>query len=251
MKVNVMNTRELLLSFMAFLLCSISPPCKGDDGPVGPRETERLEMELRNKMAGYNCAFWPRNEKLKNVVPGKLLPREYTDNIQIWLRRVLNPLLMSKELDPNNWVGARKLYFGRNHIIGKFYAGKDPNTLIEFKAAYRSLDITIQSKTLLNKSASEMTHEKIKEVIAKILSIPEEKKNKIEIDSHIEKLAGVDVCYGKMFCEWTEKSDPFKTQRRWWSYIPFWYKNGMMFVSITTVEKGDLPQATCEERWSF
>ena len=158
---------------------------------------------------------------------------------------------MPTELDPNNWLGVRKLYFNRNYVIGKFSSSSDPNTMMEFKGKYRILDITIHSKALFSKSASEMTSEKIKEIMTRILRIPREKTGKISVDSHIEKLADIDICYGKMFCEWSEKNNPFKSERRWWSYIPFWYMKGTIFVSITTVEKDDLPHATIEERWPF
>jgi hypothetical protein len=219
--------------------------------PVGPKETEVLEAALRRKMAGYNCAFWPRPEKLVNAVSGKDLPEAYKDNIQKWLPRILNPSLMPLELDPNDWVGVRNLYFSRNHIIGRFSPNNDPNTVIEFKAAYRSLDITIHSKNLFDKSASEITNEKITSIIGNVLRIPSEKIEKIQVKSNVEKLADIDVCYGKMFCEWTEKSNPFKSERQWWSYIPFWYKEGTLYVSIATVEKNDLPHATIKEHWPF
>jgi len=218
---------------------------------VGPKETEQLETALRRKMAGYNCAFWPRPEKLVNAVSGKDLPDAYKDNIQKWLPRILNPSLMPLELDPNDWVGVRNLYFSRNHIIGRFSPNNDPNTVIEFKAAYRSLDITIHSKNLFNKSASEITNEKIRNIFDSVLRIPSDKIEKIQKKSNVEKLANVDVYYGKMFCEWTEKSNPFTSERRWWSYIPFWYKEGTLFVSIATVEENDLPHATFRERWPF
>lgn len=230
-------------------LAVISAASKGYE-PVGPAETALLEKALRNKMAGYNCAFWPRAEKLDKAILGKSLPKEYTDSIKKWLARVLQPDLVPKKLDPNDWLGVRKLYFNRNRIIGRFPVA-DVNGVVEFKARYRGLSITIHSDMLFLTPASDMTSDKVTEMMTKILKIPEEKISKINIKSHIEKLANVDVCYGKMFCEWTETSSPFESERQWWSYIPFWYMKGKMFVSITTVEPTDLPHATIKERWPF
>jgi hypothetical protein len=247
-EVYLMKNYKIVICLLSTIFCSnFCCASKGQYEPVGPNETASLEKELRYKLAGYNCGFWPRSEKLVGAIPGKSLPKEFIHSIESWLPKVLTVSLLPEKLDPNNWLGVRKLYFNRNRIIGRFSPHIDPNTVVEFKGAYRSLDITIHSETLFQTSTSEMTNERIKEMLAKILRIPNEKKDKIEIKSHIEKLADVDICYGKMFCEWTEESNPFKTERRWWSYVPFWYKKGMIFVSITTVEKDDLPHATFEE----
>jgi hypothetical protein len=218
--------------------------------PVGPAETAGLETALRHKMGGYNVAFWPRPEKLAGAIAGAKLPKAYIDEIKKWLPRVLQPGLRPNRLDPNEWLGVRKLYFNSNRIIGRFPV-VDVNGVLEFKARYRGLSITVNSRSLFPKAASGMTSEDIKEIITGVLAFPEEKKNKIVIQSHVATLAGVDVCYGKLFCEWTEKSSPFKTDRHWWSYIPFWYAKGKLYVSVATVEKGDRPHAAIKERWPF
>jgi hypothetical protein len=252
LEIIIMYRKKLLVSCMTLCLCyNIGFSQQIEYEAIGPKETEQLEKELCNKMPGYNCAFWPRTEKLNDALPGTIVPKKYTDNIKNWLPRVLNSSLMTQQLDLNSWLGVRNLYFNRNCIIGKFYSVKDPNTLIEFKGAYRSLDITIYSTKLFNKSANEMSKEKIKDIITEILNFPQEKKDKIVLQEHIEKLADTDVFYGKLFCEWTLKSNPFETKRFWWSYIPFWYTKGMLFVSITTVEGNELPDATYEEKWPF
>lgn len=219
--------------------------------PVGPPETEQLERELRHRMAGYDCAFWPRNERLKDGIPGRLLRKTYTDNIKKWLPRVLDASLTPAELDPNSWTGVRKLYFDRNFILGRFSSAKDPNTTIEFKGTCRKLGITIRSNRLCARPATDMTSEEIKEILTTALRFPADKADKIELKSKGERLAGVDVYYGRMYCEWTDSSSPFTSVRQWWSYIPFWYAQGMLFVSVTTVERGDRPSATMEERWPF
>jgi len=219
--------------------------------PVGPKETEQLERRLRNKLTGYDSAFWPRPERLKDAVPGRLLPKAYTGNIRKWLPRVLDPALMPTELDPNGWIGVRKLYVDKNFILGRFSSATDPNTVIEFKGAYRNLNITVSSKGLFAKSAASMTTEGIRDVLTTVLRIPADKIDKMEFRNQAEKLAGVDVYYGKMWCEWSESSDPFTSVRQWWSYIPFWYTQGMLYVGVTTVEEGDRPHPTMEERWPF
>jgi len=226
--------------------------------PVGPSETAALERELRARMAGYNCAFWPRTEKLSKAVPGQSLPKKYTDSIIRWIPEVLRAEFLPKKLVPMDWLGVRKLYFNRNCIIGRFSpadcndrSGNDPNSMVQFKARYRGLDLTIDSETVFARPAREMTAEKLKELIPQVLNIPAEKIGNIRVKSRCEKLAGVEVCYGKIFCEWTENSSPFEVDRRWWSYIPFWYVRGKLFASITTVDKGDLPHASIKERWRF
>jgi hypothetical protein len=243
--------KSMICFAVLFVFIDMGLAASKDYQYVGSKETEQLEGAFRNKMAGYNCAFWPRPEKRMNAVSGKDLPEAYKDAIRKWIPCILNPSLMPIELDPNSWLGIRKLYFDRNYIIGRFSSGSDPNTIVEFKGSSHCLDITIQSKNLFDKLAGEISNEKVRGIISNIVRIPAEKFEKIEIKSNIEKMADVEVCYGKMFCEWTEKSNPFESERRWWSYIPFWYKEGTLFISVTTIEKDELPHATTNERWPF
>ena len=105
-------------------------------------------------------------------MPGKLLPKAYTDSIKKWLPRVLDASLMPAELDPNSWVGVRKLYYGRNFILGRFSSRDGLNTVVEVKGTYRILDITIRSKRLFAKSATDMTTDEIKGVLTTVLRDP-------------------------------------------------------------------------------
>lgn len=247
-----MYSRKYCVSCLVICLCikiGFAQPVEYE--AVGPKETEQLEKELLNKLAGYNCAFWPKEEKLKNAIRGENISKKYIDNIRNWLPRILNSELIPQKMDPNSWLGVNNLYVNRNCVLGKFYSEKDPNTSIEFKGRYNGLDITIHSNQFFNKTASEIQGDKIKEIINKVLLIPKEKQDKIVIDSHVESIANYNICYGKLFCEWTEKSNPFEKERCWWSYIPFWYMKGLIYVSILTIEKGELPRSTFGEQWQF
>ena len=96
--------------------------------PVGSTESASLERELRYKMPGYNCAFWPRPEVLANAISGRLVPPEYIESIKSWFPRVLNPALVQASVDPNSildpntktWLGVPNLHWNRNYVIGRF-----------------------------------------------------------------------------------------------------------------------------------
>jgi len=189
---------------------------------------------------------------------------EYKKIIETWLTRVLHVELKPKQFNKGDWLGIRKLHWDTDYIVGRFVSAAEESlykgAIVEFQASDRSMDLTITSPSLLSADANGLSDAKILSFTSNILNIPQEKLNKIKIEKHFITVAGIDLCNGKMQCEWDERDERDEKywscdeliKREWWSYIAFWYIKGKMVLSISTIEwrKGDLPAST-KSSWEF
>jgi hypothetical protein len=215
--------------------------------PVGSSETETFEKGLYGLLPVYVCGIYPKADKMKASVSWKNIPLKYTKKMGAWVNRVLKPELTPEQSDKSNWAGIRKIRWNQNYLVGRFVSsGKKgslyKNASVEFQADDRSISLTITSDSLFPQDANDMSDTQILGSVIKVLNIPEDKTSKIDIEKHLCTVAGINVCYGKMRCEWNEK-EPNDSEREWWSYVPFWYIKGKVFVHISTIEwkEGERP----------
>jgi len=229
--------------------------------PKGPKETAEFEKGLYQLLPGYVHGIYPKAAVLANGVSEKdLSPKnatrmiQYKKKIQTWLTRVLKIALKPEQLNKGDWLGIRKLHLDTDYIVGGFVSAAKGSTtyrdaVVEFQADDRSIDLTITSPLLFAADANGLSDVQIRNLASKILNIHKKKVSRINVEKHFTTLAGIDLCYGKMRCEWNERK-PDYSKREWWSYIPFWYIKGKMFVHISTIEwkKGELP-ASAKSTW--
>jgi len=236
--------------------------------PKGPKETEEFEKRLYELLPGYVCGIYPKDAILAKGVSEKNLPpesaarlAEYKKIIETWLNRVLHVKLKPKRFNKGDWLGIRKLHWDTDYIVGRFVSASEEfpykGAIVEFQADDRSMDLTITSPLLLTADANGLSDANILNFTSKILNIPQEELNKIKIEKYYITVAGIDLCNGKMQCEWDERDEKYwrpdeLIKREWWSYIAFWYIKGKMVVHISTIEwkKGDLPAST-KSSWVF
>jgi len=231
--------------------------------PKGPTETEGFEKGLYQLLPGYVHGIYPKASLLADGVSEESLSpqdamrmTQYKKEIESWLNRVLRIELKPKQFSRPDWLGIRKLHLDRAYIVGRFTspakeASSYRDAVVEFQADDRSISLTMSSGLLFAADANGLSSLQISDLASKVLNIPHEKVSKIDVEKHLTTLAGVEVCYGKMRCEWNER-EPDYTKRQWWSYIPFWYVKGRLFVNISTMawkEKG-LPAST-KSSWVF
>jgi len=229
--------------------------------PKGPKETAEFEKGLYQLLPGYVHGIYPKPAILANGVSEKNLSSEssariktYKEKIQTWLTCVLRIELKPKQFNKADWLGIRRLHLDTNYIVGRFVSAAKASTtyggaIVEFQANDRSIDLTIASPSLFAADANGLSDGQIRNLATKILNIPKEKVGRIDVEKHFTTLAGIDLCYGKMRCEWNEKI-PDYSKRKWWSYIPFWYIKGKMFFDISMIDWKH-PPATARGRWKF
>jgi len=226
--------------------------------PKGPNDTAEFEKGLYELLPIYAWGVYPSDKILSKGVSEKDLDpntasrmSQYKEKIDIWLTRVLKEELKPNKFNRADWLGIRKLRGGTDYIVGKFVSTTKESATIEFQADDRNIALTINSPLLFVAEANELSDSQILDFITKILNIPQEKISKISVEKHFANLGGINICYGKMRCEWDERKSPLNEQD-WWSYIPFWYVKGKIFVSISTIEggKGNFPVSP-KNTWSF
>lgn len=264
-----MKTQKIALSVLNYIcITSIVMANAIEYIPKGPKETEEFEKGLYKSLPVYICGIYPKGTILATGVSETNLPPEkaarltqYKDKVEIWLTRILKKELKPKIFNRGDWLGIRKLRWDTDYIVGRFVGASEEfpykGAIVEFQADDRSMDLTITSPLLLTADANGLSDANILNFTSKILNIPQEKLNKIKVEKHFIAVAGIDLCNGKMQCEWDERDEKYWStdelvKRKWWSYIAFWYIKGKMVVHISTIdwEKGEFPAST-KSTWVF
>lgn len=235
---------------------------------VGPPETEGLERALDKRLPVYAYGIWPREEKFKDSKPSKELPKEYIDRLNEWVPKIINNELLPKNIDPNIWIGLKKLHQS-DYIIGQIVNAKKDITL-KIQADGCFFLITAESKKFFPDGISKITDEQIIKTITSIVNYPKEEVNDIVLEKNIEVLGDEkfkeEICYGKIR---DSQYDPMrglgltqteieqslrdlgmgkitrdelnklqmKNIRTWWNYLPFWINKGRIFISAGMLDK--------------
>lgn len=206
----------------------------------GPNETAALEEGLYECLPVYVCGIYPRADRMATGIGIEGVKEEYLDKVQTWLDRALTPGFMPTQVNKGGWVGITNLHWGIDYIVGKYSITRNDGALangstVEFQANDQTLGLTVISSYIFSVDAVKLKDGLIRDCVTNILKVPSDKVEKLDIEHHFKTIVDVNVCYGKIRCEWHERTSPQET-RQWWSYIPFWYTKGKMFVAISTID---------------
>ena len=257
-----MKAQKVLELLSCILITSMAAAASPEYIAKGPRETEEFEKGLYEQLPVYLCGIYPRDAILGQGVSEGNLPPEigermklYKKTIETWLTRVLVPGVKPAQFNRDGWLGIRKLRWDMNYIVGKFIGATKQapykGAVVEFQANDQSMELTVTCPSLLTADANSLSDAKILDFTSKILNIPEEKVSKTKIEKHFITVAGIDVCNGKMLCEWDPKHSP-PEEREWWSHIPFWYVKGKFVLAVSIVDwKQGAPAKRRTGGWKF
>jgi len=213
----------------------------------GPRESVELESALHGFLPGYTLGIAPRAEILERGMSKDKIPLPYVSKIETWISRVLRP-----EVKPNNpeeivMLGIPKLHYNRDYIIGNIACdscdASDRTKAVEFQADDRRMDLTIHSASVKVPQSGVWSGPEIVAVVTRFLDIPKAKIPHIVVDNHVATVEGIRMYYGRLQCEWNYLIPDDHKRCRWWSDIPFWMTDGIVYVSISTIdwEHGETP----------
>ena len=202
--------------------------------PHGRKEDLALERKLQKVgPAIYTYGIRPRAEILSNAKSVQSFPAEYVQTTERLLRRVLNVDMPSK-MDRDGWKCIGSYFDLRNpSIIGSF---KTPGESVFFLDDEYVIGLLIESDAVTQ--VDTIDTDSIRGVFSKLLRIPKEQIEKMDVQYQRMTVNGESAIYGLVQCDWNYRKDSVTRfhEARWWSYMPFWIKKGTFFVSVSTID---------------
>lgn len=216
--------------------------------PRGPNEIANLEKGLYELLPTYVKGIYPKQEIIASLSINEQNLKEdtqqrisgYKDDIEKWLKKVLVPELLPEEFDKNGWLCMHGLHWNNNYIIGRFSSSADNTNLYKdansmFQASRNKLAITVASDKICYFDPNTISDTELVSLILKILQIPKEKEQTIKIDRSLHNIDSTKLCHGKIRVDWDDEKSSI-ADRKWWSYIPFWYRAGTVYFDVYTID---------------
>lgn len=217
--------------------------------PHGASIEKQLEQDLFNLLPVYALGIEPRQEVEERGIPASSIPRVYINQTRKRIERILHASLMSViDMQALRWRGYANYAWRTDYLIGRSEESSQEVALV-FVCAAKEVNIIASSNHLFSIPPTDLDPSEVVDFVGKILSVPSGILPLMEVQIKTKTINGTPVAYGIIRCEWNELTPRIGT-REWWSYLPYWYTNGKLFLSVADLyPENDPSPATSLDPW--